>query len=282
MINKEEVSFKELIYYFWSNKKIIFSVTFLSGLLAIVISLSIPPTFTSTITLVPIEEEGGAAAGELMDQLGGTSIAGISIPRTSNNKIDVIIAEITSREFAEKYIKEFNLYKDLYPDLWDTKEDKWKDNEEIPSSYFIQKKFRDSYSVIKDPRTSLVYLTVRWGDPKIATEIANGLVESYESYTRIDSINLAERKIGYLEKEIGKTDLVGVKTVLYNLIERELRSKLIANTSESLAFKVIDPAYEPEIRSWPARKFITVLGTFLGFLASTIFILLRYFFTRDN
>ena len=280
MIDKEEVSFKDLAYYFWSYKVYIIGITILAGLLAIIISLSIQPIFTSSVTLVPIEKEEGTA-GELMNQLGGTSIAGISLPRASNNKIEVVMAEITSREFAEKYIDEFNLYGNLYPDLWDMKENKWKENVQIPSKYFIQKKFRDSYTVNRDSRTGLVYLTVRWGDPKIATEIANGLVESYENHTRRDSISLAERKIGYLEEEINKTELVGVETVLYNLIERELRAKLVANTSDSLAFKVIDPAYEPEIRSWPARKFITVLGSFLGFLTGVIFILFRYFFSRD-
>ena len=281
MIHKEEVSFTDLVYFFWSHKLHIVGTTLLAGLLAIVISLSIPPIFTSSITLVPIEKEEGTA-GDLMSQLGGTSIAGISLPRSSNNKIEVIMAEITSREFAEKYIEEFNLHKYLYPDLWDVKENNWKEDIEIPSNYYIQKKFRNSYTVNRDTRTGLVYLTVRWRDPKIATEIANGLVDSYEKHTRIDSINLAERKIGYLEEEISKTELVGVKTVLYNLIERELKAKLVANTSESLAFKVIDPAYEPEIRSWPARKFITVLGAFLGFLASVIFILFKYFFSRAH
>ena len=107
------------------------------------------------------------------------------------------------------------------------------------------------------------------------------LIESYESFSRKDAIIMADRKIGYLEQEIVNTKLIEVKSALFNLIERESKAKMIANTADSLKLKVIDPAYEPEIRSWPARKFITILGALLGFMASFIFVLVKFLFFRE-
>lgn len=280
MSDHPDITFQDLFRFFIKNKFYLVFTTIIATILAISISLVIPPVFTATTILVPVNDSESSSG--LLDQLGGVAgLAGISMPSSSNN-LEVVIAEISSREFAEKFIIDFNLLGEIYPDLWDLDNSTWKQGIQVPSAYYIQKKFRESYSVVKDVKTGLVYLTVQWSNPEMTALIANGLVESYENFSRKDAIVMADRKIGYLEQEIRNTALIEVKTALFNLIERESKAKMIANTADSLKFKIIDPAYEPEIRSWPARKFITLLGAFLGLMAGIIIILVKFLFLNKD
>ena len=281
MANEEDITFSDLIKYLLDRKKIIVAITLLSTIIAIIFSLLIKPVYTATTVLVPVQEN--ESSGNLLNQLGGVAgLAGLSLPSGTGGDLEVKLAEITSREFAEKYINEFSLLEDLYPELWDSANNRWIDEVEEPTAFYIQKKFRESYSAVKDPKTGLVFLSVNWSDPEKAAEIANGLVQYYEDYTKIQNIKLANRKLGYLQKEITSSDLVEVKSALFNLIERESKSKMLANTADRHAFKVIDPAFVPEIRSWPARKFITILGAFLGFISSVIALLISFLYKETN
>ena len=54
----------------------------------------------------------------------------------------------------------------------------------------------------------------------------------------------------------------------------------LAKTSTSYVFKVVDPAFEPELRSWPRRRFITTLGFFVGLAG--IFSYLTFSFFRQK
>ena len=279
MERDDDITYPDLIKHLLDRKRIIIAITSLSAFIAIIISLLIKPVYTATTVLVPVQES--ETSGNLLNQIGGVAgLAGIALPTASGGNLEVKLAEITSREFAEKYIDEFNLLEDLYPELWDADNNSWIEGVEEPTAFYIQKKFRESYSAVKDPKTGLVFLSVNWSNPEKAAEIANGLVQYYEDYTKKQNITLANRKLGYLQKEITSNSLVEVKSALFNLIERESKSKMLANTANRHAFKVIDPAFVPEIRSWPARKFITMLGAFLGFISSVVALLVSFLYKK--
>ena len=52
---------------------------------------------------MPVQES--ETSGNLLNQLGGVAgLAGLALPTASGGNLEVKLAEITSREFAEKYI----------------------------------------------------------------------------------------------------------------------------------------------------------------------------------
>ena len=103
MSDSLDITFLDLFKFFIKNKLYLVYTTINSTNVAISISLVIPPVFTATTTLVPVE--GSESSSGLMDQLGGVAgLAGISLPSSANN-VEVIIAEISSREFAEKFYR---------------------------------------------------------------------------------------------------------------------------------------------------------------------------------
>ena len=87
---------------------------------------------------MPVQES--ETSGNLLNQLGGVAgLTGIALPTASGGNLEVKLAEITSREFAEKYIDEFNLLEDLYPELWDADNNSWIEGVEEPTAFYIQK-----------------------------------------------------------------------------------------------------------------------------------------------
>jgi LPS O-antigen subunit length determinant protein (WzzB/FepE family) len=74
----------------------------------------------------------------------------------------------------------------------------------------------------------------------------------------------AERNIEYLNDQLGRTNVVELQQVIYNLIEAEMKTLMLANVRNEYAFSVVDPAVVPELRARPKRKQLVVLGALLG------------------
>ena len=83
-------------------------------------------------------------------------------------------------------------------------------------------------------------------------------------YLKKQSVDQAEKSIQYLKEQLATTSVVDMQQILYRLIEKQSNTIMLANVQEEFAFRVIDPAVVPEVRSKPKRKLIVVLGGVLG------------------
>lgn len=280
MSGEGEIRFRDLIAYFYSCKYLIISVSIGFSVIAALISLAITPVYSSQAILAPVSKSEENSS--YLSRVAGSVLSGLDFQGFSQiNDSASVQSQMTSRVFAEMFIKENNLLPILFEEEWDKERSDWKKDIEKPSPYTIQKKFRDSYSIVKDLKTGLMVLTVDWSDKEIPAVWANKLIEAIESYTRKLDIIDGENSIKYLREELSKTSNTEIKLSLYSLIEKELKKIMLAKTQTSYVYKVIDPAYEPEFRSWPRRKFITLLGLFMGFLASSLYVFIRFFYKRD-
>jgi uncharacterized protein involved in exopolysaccharide biosynthesis len=113
---------------------------------------------------------------------------------------------------------------------------------------------------------------VEWTDPGTAAEWANGLVTLANENLRERARSGAERNISYLNAQIKETSLVPLQQVMFNLIENEMKTVMLANAREEYAFTVVDHAVPPEIRSRPQRTLLVILGTMFGGFLSLIFV----------
>jgi uncharacterized protein involved in exopolysaccharide biosynthesis len=59
--------------------------------------------------------------------------------------------------------------------------------------------------------------------------------------------------------------VVEVQRSIYNLIESETKTLMLANVRTEFAFTVIDPAVPPERKYRPHRSLYVLFGLFLGF-----------------
>jgi uncharacterized protein involved in exopolysaccharide biosynthesis len=62
---------------------------------------------------------------------------------------------------------------------------------------------------------------------------------------------------------------------MYNLIENQTKSLMLANARDEYAFVVVDPAVPPEKRVRPQRALIVAVGLLLGFALSLVVVFVR-------
>jgi uncharacterized protein involved in exopolysaccharide biosynthesis len=238
-----------------------------------VVSFLVPKQYDAAVIIAAVTSTseksfgGGGALGSLS---GLAALAGMSFG--SDSRKAESIATLQSQALTEQYIRENNLMPILYKDSWDAQQGKWKvsDPKLTPTLWKAVQFFKHVRTVTTDTKTGLVTLTVRWDNPVLAATWANGLVQMANDYEREAAIKESDRNIGYLTKQAATTDVVGIKTAIFNLLQSEISKGMIARGTNEYAFKVIDPALVSETATYPQKK-MWVLTAFFGSLMLAIF-----------
>jgi uncharacterized protein involved in exopolysaccharide biosynthesis len=127
-------------------------------------------------------------------------------------------------------------------------------------------------SVEEDKVAGIVRLSIRWPDPRGASQIANDLLADANEEMRQRARSEGEQSIKYLQQELEKTPEVSLRQGLYQLAERESGKVMFANIRKDYAFRVIDPAVAPQIwmRDSPHRVLWAVGFAALGLLLAGV------------
>ena len=281
--NKKDVSYEkdemefgvvEILRFLLSYKKFIFLFTSIFTLLAMGYSLLLQPIYTSQVTMMEVSEDLSSSSG-LSGGFASTFSnlpLGLSFGSSEGSKALQTLAILQSRTFIEDFIKEKNLLIILFDEEWDQSKNAWKDEPfDLHDGYIA---FKGFFNISKDIKTELYTLTIEWKDPGQAADWANSLIEKINLSMRLKSINEAERNILFLEQELEKNTLMNPQNMLYNLIEEQTKSKMLANVQEQHVFVIIDKAIPAKERSKPERRKITIFGFLIGFILSIVFVYL--------
>ena len=117
-----------------------------------------------------------------------------------------------------------------------------------------------------DRQTGLVTLAVEWGDSVLVADWANKLIEKLNLYIKDQQMGDAQKNMEFLNRQLKSTNIAENRTILYDLIETNTKTIMLANVTDEFAFKVIDPAVVPETRIRPKRKRMVVIGGISGLL----------------
>ncbi|HMK86681.1 MAG TPA: Wzz/FepE/Etk N-terminal domain-containing protein [Steroidobacteraceae bacterium] len=225
------------------------------------------------VSVVTDEQHGG---GALMSQFGAlASLAGVNVGGQSQ-KFEAL-ALLQSRFLTEMFIQQNNLLPVLFPKLWDKKAGRWitNDPKQIPTLWKGDAAFKKIRSVVQDPKTELVTVSITWPDPVIAANWANELVALTNKQSRERVLADSDRHIEYLRGQAERTQLVPVQEALSNLMENEYKQAMLAGGNSEYALKVIDPAVTPESPSSLRRGFIVLGGFFGGLFVACFMVFLR-------
>ena len=226
-----------------------------SGL--IIYSLVIEEIFTAKALLAHVQSDESNISS-ISSQFGGLSaLSGFNIGNQSSQKNENI-ATLVSRNFIEDFIQEEGIAAILFEDS--------DFNIESAPDWYLYKSLRQNISIKEDIKTGLLTLSVNWTDPNIAAQWANKLVASINNRIRFQDIKESQQNISFVEKEIKNTKLSDVKVLLYEIMQNQTEKMMLANVRKEYAFKVIEPAYPPELRSYPKRKLIVSIGSLISIL----------------
>ena len=250
----------------WAHKLLIGSVAAVFAAGAVILALTATPIYRADTVVAPALESnlGGGASAALGGRLGGlASLAGIDFGR-SGPGIQHAQAVLQSRRLVEEYIRRNDLVSDLLPPGPD--QTLWR----------AVQTFRESVvSMDRDDADGTTTVAVEWTDPAVAAAWANGLVSLANELVRAKAIADAQRNVDYLKKQAEATNVLEMQRVMYELIQAETKTLMLANARADYAFTVVDPAVVPEKRVRPNRRLIVVTALALGVILASLFVLGR-------
>lgn len=249
-------------------KKLIIGFCFITTALAVVAALVMTEIYRAEVTIAPADEKNGGGLSGLASQFGGlASLAGVDLGG-GGGATEEAMAILSSRHFTLEFIKENSLMPILFEDSWDAEKAKWKveNKEDQPSEWDAFKLFDKLREVSTDAKSGMTKVSIEWNDPVLAAEWANKLVVKLNQNRKKAAIEEAEKSMQYLENELKQTSVVDMRQSLFQLIEAQAKTKMLANVRDEFAFKVIDPAVVPEERIKPKRKLMVILGGMVGLM----------------
>jgi uncharacterized protein involved in exopolysaccharide biosynthesis len=246
----------------WANKPLVAIVTVVGALIALAFALTAIPIFRAEVVVTIVEDNhmGGGGLGGLANQFGGlASLTGVNLGEGSSTDQEYH-AILASRRVVEEFVTRNGLLPLLLP------------NVKLPQSlWFAVEKFKRTVLKIDEDKTKgISTVSIEWPDPVIAARWANAFVALANDLIRTRAREDSSRNIEYLNKQVALTNVVELQRVMYNLIESETKTLMLANAREEYAFNVIDPAVVAGIRVRPKRTLMVLSGLVIGFVGGVL------------
>lgn len=258
---KFEIDLMEAIKYVWEKKIIVMVITIFFISLLIGISFLVTPIFQVQTVLAPISS--GMSKNNIANKLGGlVDIVGIG-GAGSADESTIHMAVFESRKFTRDLIQENNLKPILFSKQWDSTLLKWKGEE--PSLWFAVNYFAANVRTITvNQETGLVTLKINWHDPKMGVIWADLIVKRINKALHDEFLHETHRNLNYLNEQLLKTQNSEMRSVIFALIQEQVKKEMLSSDPTNYAYKIVDPAVVPEKKSSPKRSLYAIMGMLIG------------------
>jgi uncharacterized protein involved in exopolysaccharide biosynthesis len=183
----DEISLLDLLIVLAERKRIIFGVTAVFAVLAIVISLLLPKSYTATVTLLPPQQNtsmGAALASQLGSMGGMAALAGGGLGLKNPN--DMFIAMFKSRTVEDAMVEHFGLMQEYHARYLSD----------------ASKIFEGHATVDDSGKDGLIHISVKDRDPRRAAELASGYVDQFRIQSQHLAITEASQRRLFFEREL--------------------------------------------------------------------------------
>ena len=144
-----------------------------------------------------------------------------------------------------------------------------------PSRQELDEVFLGTLNVSVATGSTVKNLSFEHQSPVLGAEVLTLLIQDIDDYARAKDRTQSESSIAYLEAKLEETRLVDLQNVLYQMIESQTKTLMLAEVNPDYAFRVIDPPIVPELKSKPKRSLIVVIATLAGGMVGMLFVLIR-------
>lgn len=227
--------------------------------LAVYVALTATPIFRAEVLLTPARQQGAGSLSSLASQYGGlASLAGVNLGDSAEDREHQ--AMLGSRQLVEQFVER--------PDVWPLV---LRNAKKKPSTWLAVARFRKNVlTITEDKIKGTTAVSIDWTDPKIAATWANEFVALANDLVRNRAIDESTRNVKYLNDQVRQTSSVELQKVMYDLIEQETKTLMLANARIQFAFTIVDPAVAPEVRISPKRTLLVLSGLLVGLLLGSI------------
>lgn len=268
-----------LILRLWSRKLLICAFALAGGIAGGLLSTLMTRIYEVEVVLSPSHtERTNANLSGLTSQFGDlAAMFGVALPGADNNS-SLNLAYLKSRQFTANFITENDLMPVLFAPQWDAQNRRWRSPPgKQPTMDDAVRFFSRSVLNVRDDRKGgLVTVVVRWRDRQLAARWANQIVADINSTARQRAIAEAQNSLKYLNSEIGKTSIVGLREAISRLMENNINSIMLANVRPDYAFQIVDPGTVPDQKHYvsPVPLLDAAVGGLLGALVGGVLVVL--------
>jgi uncharacterized protein involved in exopolysaccharide biosynthesis len=255
----------------WAYKRIVATTSIVGALIALVLALIAIPSYRADIVVTLVEDTSLSGGQGIAGQLGGlASLAGVNLGTGGPEREHQALLE--SRHLIEEFVKRNGVLPLLQgkapqpPNLW----------------IAVEMVKRGVFELQNDKLKGTTTISMQWTDPVIAARWANAFVALANELVRTKAREDAQRNVDYLNEQVAKTNELELRRVLYNLIESETKTLMLANARIEYAFTVVDPAVVPAVRVSPKRTLMVATGLTIGLVVGVLTAWLRNKFVRKS
>lgn len=296
----EEIDLKEFFGILWASRALIFFLTSIFTLTAVLYSLSLTNIYISKAVLTSSDSKDSSV---LSQYSGLASLAGIGLPGSQGDEVVETMEIIKSREFVKHLITFDNVLPSIMAaksydpssrklffdeEVYDRKTNSWirkplNNKLSTPSYLEVHKHYlANVLHITRSDVTGFVSLGVEHISPIFAKEFLELIIKEANSLKREKDIVNSSKALDFLKNELSTTSLVEIKESINQLIKAQLETRMMAKINDEYALSLIEPPYVPEEKSKPNRTLIVILTTLLGVMLSLIFVLVRHYFFEKS
>lgn len=290
----DEIDLIEIVKVIWRGKFLIMLSTAVFVIVAAYHALNAKPQYSVSVLLAPasVYNKGISSSLGQFSSLG----AALGLPLQGKSLMSESVARLNSRQFIERFIEKYEIRKYLFSGLWDDEREVWlepqstplseakayvkallfpsnsddetlltRDYREGPTYEQAYKAFKSILSVNENSKTSLVTVSILYGEPYLAASWANAMVYELNLEERSRALVRTEEMITSLRAKLEQTPLREVRISISNLIEEQFKLLTLAQTQEAYSFRVIDPAFPSQIPTKPNRPRMVIIAALIGF-----------------
>jgi uncharacterized protein involved in exopolysaccharide biosynthesis len=182
LVSRREIDFLDLLLVLGRKKKRILGITIAAALLATMVALLLPKTYTATATILPPEERQSSLSS-MLGQFG--ALAGLSGANVgAENSADLFVAMLKSRTIADRLIDQFDLRRAYRV-----------------KTYEAARRKLAGASRIDAGDDGLITIAVTARNPRQAAELANAYVDELHSLDdRLAISEASQRRLFYQQK----------------------------------------------------------------------------------
>ena len=284
--SNDEIDVKYLFKIIFDERRIIFALTAIFSVIAVIYSLSLSNIYKSSALLSPVADN--SSANQSFNNIGGLAgLAGINISSLSSGKSTKAIAKITTLSFFENNILPNIFLPDLMAStnwdeesntvlydegLFNTQDQKWT---RTPSPQKSFKKFLRVMEVSQDSTTGFVRISFKHHSPYVAKDWTELVVQEInDSFRTLDKLE-AQASMDYLNDQMALTSYSEIKEVIAQILKQKMQQLSLIEANEFYIFSYIDsPAVEEE-KVEPSRTKISIFGAVLGLLLGILTVITR-------
>lgn len=285
---EDDFSLKEILGIFYKNIKFITTVSSCFLFISILLALSWPNIYESSALLKPVES-GTSSRGSSFSSL--SSVVGMSLGKisTEGGRTETALVSLRSRDFFltlyqnDQFLGDFYAHKGFSAEsgydasIYNLKEQVWLDVSK-PLFSDAHKEFNvNILSLSRDETNGFITLSVKHQSPELAQKWTSKIISNINLYIKNLEVSEAEKRLEFLVDRLKGTSTNVLIAALSKLIEGEIKTLMLGESSNQFVFKVIDSPYISDIKVEPNRTLICFIGLFLGiFFAISVVLVLHY------